>query len=99
MRRLVLLVTGALVVVAIATTASVTARRAPTHAASSEPPPWSGPADKEAEGPQSFLDLAASSGAPVTQAQVKRAAAQADALPDADSTRWQYVGPSNVAGG
>jgi photosystem II stability/assembly factor-like uncharacterized protein len=98
MRRLVLLVTGALVVVAIATTASVTARRAPAHAASAEPPPWSGPADKEAEGPQSFLDLAAASGAPVTQAQLKRAAAQADALPDANSTRWQYVGPSNVGG-
>jgi hypothetical protein len=35
----------------------------------------------------------------VTEAQVKRAAAQAAALPDAGSnSRWQFVGPSNVAG-
>jgi photosystem II stability/assembly factor-like uncharacterized protein len=95
MRRLVLLVIGALVVVAIVTTTSVTAKRGPARAAA--PVPWNG-AEKDSEGPQSFLDLAASSGDPVTQAEVKRAAAQADALPDATSTRWQFVGPSNVAG-
>jgi photosystem II stability/assembly factor-like uncharacterized protein len=94
---LVLLVAGALVMVAIATTTSVTPRSAPMSAAAA-PPPWSGPAEAQ-EGPQSFLDLAASSGAPVTQAQLGRAAAQADALPDADATsRWQFVGPSNVGG-
>jgi hypothetical protein len=86
MRRLVLLVTGALVVVAIGTMTSVTARRGPAHA-DAGPPPWNGAVKEEAEGPQSFLDLAAASGAPVTQAQLKRAAAQADALPEASSTR------------
>jgi hypothetical protein len=49
-----------------------------------------------AQGPS---DLEASSGEPVTQAQVKQAAAQADALPDATGgSRWQFVGPSNVGG-
>ena len=96
MRRLVMLVTGALVIVAIATTTSVTAKRAPVHAQAA--PPWSG-AVKEQEGPQRFLDMASSSGGQVTQAEIQRASAQADALPEAsDSSRWQYVGSSNVAG-
>ncbi len=96
MRRLVLLVAGALVVVAIATLTSETPRSVPVRAEA--PPPWSGSAEKETEGPQSFLDLAASAGKLVTEAQVKRAAAQADALPEATSTRWQFVGPSNIGG-
>ena len=98
MRRVLLLVTAALAVVAVATTTSITPKRAPARAAAG-PVPWNG-AVKEDEGPQSFLDLAASSGEPVTQAEVKRAAAQANALPDAaDASRWQFVGPSNVGRG
>src|SRR5215467_712564 len=95
MRRLVLLVCGGLIVAAVATMTSVTPRKAPAR--DTGPIPWSG-AMNESEGPQSFLDLAAASGAPVTQAEIKRASAQADALPNADSSRWQYVGPSNVGG-
>src|SRR6185295_2709319 len=98
MRRLVALLAGALVVAAVATMTSVTPRKAPARdGGPALPIPWSG-AINESEGPQSFLDLATASGAPVTQAEIKRAAAQADALPDADSSRWQYVGPSNVGG-
>src|SRR3954451_9820774 len=96
MKRLVLLFAGTLLVVAIATATSVTPRSRPVRA--EEPLPWNGAA-KESEGPQSFLDLSASAGKPVTQAQVKRAVAQAAALPEAsDSSRWQFVGPSNVGG-
>src|SRR5262245_16513405 len=98
MRRVVLLVVGALAVVAIATTTSVTAKKSPVRSADAGPPPWNG-ARSETEGPQSFLDLAAASGQPVTQTEIKRAAAQADALPDAqDSSRWQFVGPSHSRG-
>jgi photosystem II stability/assembly factor-like uncharacterized protein len=96
MKRLVLLVSSALVVVGIASATSVTPREA--AAPDAGPLPWSG-AMNESEGPQSFLDLSASAGRPVTQAQVKRAVAQAAALPEAsDSSRWQFVGPSNVGG-
>ena len=45
-----------------------------------------------------MLDLEAVDGPDVTQAQVKRASAQAAALPEADSSRWQFVGPTNVGG-
>src|SRR3954468_11169188 len=96
MKRLVLLLSSALVVVAIASATSVTPRH--DAAPDAAPPPWSG-AMNESEGPQSFLDLSAPAGTPVTQAQVKQAAAQADALPEAsDSSRWQFAGPSNVGG-
>jgi len=91
-----LLVPFVLVVVAVvATTRSVSPKEKATHATVA---PWNG-AMNESEGPQSFLDLAASTGGPVQPAQVAQAAAQADALPDAsDSSRWQYLGPSNIAG-
>jgi photosystem II stability/assembly factor-like uncharacterized protein len=97
MKRLwMLVVAGAVAVLVVATTTSVTTKRPASHRAAA-PPAWNG--SGESEGPQSFLDLEASAGEPVTQAEVKRAAAQADALPDsADTTRWQFVGPSNVAG-
>src|SRR5262245_37999787 len=97
MRRVLLLVIGALAVVAIATTTSVTGKSTPIRTANAGPAPWNG-ARTETEGPQSFLDLAAASGEPVTQAALQRAAAQADALPEATSTRWQFVGPSNIGG-
>ena len=92
----VLFTLGLLAVVAIATTASVTGSRAPVRAAAVQP---ASSGSGESDGPQSFLDLAASAGKPVTEAQVKQAAAQAAALPDAGTdSRWQFVGPSNVAG-
>src|SRR4051812_49414646 len=97
MKRFAVLFTlGLAAVVAVATTASVTARRAPGPVAAAPPAPAGA---GEEEGPQSFLSLAASAGKPVTEAQVKRAAAQAAALPDAaGNTRWQFVGPSNIGG-
>jgi photosystem II stability/assembly factor-like uncharacterized protein len=96
MKRFAVLFTlGLLAVVAVATMASVPARHARARVTARLPFNDVG----ESEGPQSFLDLAASAGRPVTQAQVQRAAAQAAALPDAaGDTRWQFVGPSNVAG-
>jgi len=96
MRKVVLLVIGVLAVVGIATAKSVTPKSAASHAAG--PAPWSG-AVKEDDGPQSFLDVAAASGGPITQDQLKQAAAQAAALPDAsDGGRWQFQGPTNIAG-
>ena len=95
MKRWVPLCIGALLLAVIATTTSTATKGHPVHAAA--PLAWNG-AEQDADGPQSFLDLAASSGQPVTQAEVQRAAAQADALPDASDTRWQFVGPSNIAG-
>src|SRR4029079_17823390 len=94
MRRVALLAIGALAVLAIATSKSITANHAPVRTADAGPPPWSGAG--ESEGPQAFLDLAAASGDPVTQAEIKRASAQADALPDAGGSPWQFVGPSNI---
>jgi len=55
MRRVALLAIGALAVLAIATSKSITANHAPVRTADAGPPPWSGAG--ESEGPQSFLDL------------------------------------------
>src|SRR3954451_9137293 len=94
-RFALLLVAGALVLV-VAPVRSVVHRPPARHVA--EMPLWSGVG--EAESPQSMLDLASSVNGPVTEAQAKRAVAQAAAVPEASgSTRWQFVGPTNVGGG
>src|ERR1700712_1124042 len=95
MKRFALLLLAGVLVLVVAPTRSVVHRPPASHA--DELPLWSGVG--EAESPQSMLDLASSVNGPVTEAQVKRASAQAAALPEAKSTRWQFVGPTNVGGG
>ncbi len=97
MKRVAVLLLAVALVAVTATTRSTTVVR---HSRpSSEPPVWDGvPGAADDDGPQSLLDLEASTGQTVTQAQVKQASAQADALPEAPSSRWQFVGPSNVGG-
>ncbi|WP_270039121.1 WD40/YVTN/BNR-like repeat-containing protein [Solirubrobacter ginsenosidimutans] len=94
MKRFALLLLAGVLVLVVAPVRSVVPRPPANHV--DELPLWSGVG--EAESPQSMLDLASSVNGPVTEAQVKRASAQAAALPEAKSTRWQFVGPTNVGG-
>ena len=97
MKRIATLLVAVALIAVVATTRSTTVTRSSPH--SSEPPAWDGPAGAiDSDGPQSLLDLEASTGQNVTQQQVKQATAQAAALPEADSSRWQFAGPSNVGG-
>ena len=94
MKRFALLLVAGVLVLVVAPVRSAVHRPPSSHV--DEMPLWSGAG--EAESPQSMLDLASSVNGPVTEAQVKRASAQAAALPEAKSTRWQFVGPTNVGG-
>src|SRR4051794_31725387 len=94
MKRFALLLIAGVLVLVVVPTRSVVHRPPATHV--DELPLWSGVG--ETESPQSMLDLASSVNGPVSEAQVKRASAQAAALPEAKSTRWQFVGPTNVGG-
>ncbi len=98
MRRLVLLFSiAALAAVAVVATVAAAPKRAPTRTAS-HPARDGGDGGDGSYGPQSFLDLGASVGGPVTRTEVRRADSQAAALPQARSGRWQFVGPTNVGG-
>jgi phosphoribosylformylglycinamidine (FGAM) synthase PurS component len=88
----------ALAVAVIATTHSAGRPAQRVASAAGQPPALENEAQAP-DAPDEYLDLKQSSAQDVSLAQVRRAQAQAAAVPDAStSAPWSLVGPSNIGG-